>query len=128
MTEDRVDSLLKVQNSILETLQIYGQLYDRQQQLLRKLQEDVTRVHHLIHKLYVIHYPPKPARQLVPKMNAEEIVDSLRGILNSSCSCTMTTDDKVKIRHLLHIIERNILFNSLVDELRNGSYSDSTHA
>ena len=54
------------------------------------------------------------------KMNADQITDSLRGILNSSCICTVTTEDKVKIRHLLHIIERNILFNSLVDELRNG--------
>ena len=35
----------------------------------------------------------------------------------------MTTEDKVKIRHLLHIIERNMLFNSLVDELSDKGYS-----
>ena len=37
MTEDRVESLLRVQTSILETLEIYGKLYDRQQELLQKL-------------------------------------------------------------------------------------------
>ena len=34
MTEDRVEGLLRVQTSILETLEIYGKLYDRQQELL----------------------------------------------------------------------------------------------
>ena len=61
MTEDKTEDLLKVHRSILETLQIYGELYDEQGELLQNLQEDVTRVHDLIHKLYVIHYPPKPA-------------------------------------------------------------------
>ena len=61
MTEERGEGLLKVHRSILHTLQIYGELYDQQRELLQKLQEDVTRVHDLIHKLYVIHYPPKPA-------------------------------------------------------------------
>ena len=84
MTEDRVEGLLQVQTSILETLEIYGKLYDRQLEQLQKLQEDVARVHHLIYKLYVIHYPP---RQLMSKMTAQQIIDSLRGILNSSCTC-----------------------------------------
>ena len=61
MTEDRVEGLLQVQRSILETLEIYGKLYDRQHQQVQKLQEDVTRVHDLVYKLYVINYPPKPA-------------------------------------------------------------------
>ena len=60
MTEDRVEGLLYVQRSIAETLNIYGELYDRQQLQLQKVQEDVTRVHNLIWKLYVIPYPPKP--------------------------------------------------------------------
>ena len=57
------------------------------------------------------------------KMTAQQIVDSLRRILDSSCTCTMTSEDKVKIRHLLHIIERNILFCALVDELSTGGQS-----
>ena len=60
MTEDRVKGLLQVQTSILQTLQIYGKLYDRQCQLLHKLQEDLTRVNNFVYKLYVITYP-KPA-------------------------------------------------------------------
>ena len=35
MTEDRTEGLLKVHRSILETLQIYGVLYDEQRELLR---------------------------------------------------------------------------------------------
>lgn len=61
MTEDRTEGLLKVHRSIvlLETLQIYGELYDEQRELLQKLQTDVTRVYDLVHKLYVINYPPQ---------------------------------------------------------------------
>lgn len=61
MTEQRVEGLLRVQRRIAETLEIYGHLYDKQREQLQKLQEDVTRVHDLIYKLYVIHYPPRPA-------------------------------------------------------------------
>lgn len=66
MTEDRVEGLLHVQRRVAETLEIYGnsvtgKLYDRQSEQLQKLQQDVTRVHNLIYKLYVIPYPPKPA-------------------------------------------------------------------
>lgn len=61
MSEERMEGLLRVQRSIAETLEIYGKLYDRQVQQLQKLQADVTRVHDLVCKLYVINYPPTPA-------------------------------------------------------------------
>lgn len=61
MTEDRVEGLLHVQRNIAQTLETYGKLYDRQCEQLQKLQEDVTRVHNLVYKLYMIHYPIKPA-------------------------------------------------------------------
>lgn len=37
-----------------------------------------------------------------PTQSAAQIIDSLRGILNSSYMCTMTTEDKVKIRPAAH--------------------------
>ena len=48
MTEDRTEGLLKVHRSILETLQIYGELYGEQRELLQKLQTDLTRVYDLV--------------------------------------------------------------------------------
>ena len=57
MTEDRVEGLLKVQSSILETLQYYSILYEKQQQQLEKLCSDIQKVHNLVYKLYVIPYP-----------------------------------------------------------------------
>lgn len=61
MTEGKVESLIRVQQSICETLDIHGELYDRQREQLHKIQEDLTRVQEQVQKLYVIHYPPKPA-------------------------------------------------------------------
>lgn len=60
MTEERIQGLLRVQRSIAETLELYGRLFDQQHEQLQKLQEDVTRVHNLVYKLYVIPYPTKP--------------------------------------------------------------------
>lgn len=53
MTEDRVENLIQIQSSIAQTLGAYGKLYDRQCEQLQKLQEDVTRVHNLVYKLYL---------------------------------------------------------------------------
>ena len=61
MTEDRVENLLQIQSSIAQTLEAYGKLYDRQCEQLQKLQEDVTRVHNLVYRLYILPYAPKPA-------------------------------------------------------------------
>ena len=57
MTEDRVEGLLSAQTTIAHILRNFAQ----QREQLKKLQEDVTRLHYLVHKLYVIYYSPKPA-------------------------------------------------------------------
>ena len=44
MIEDEVNNLIRVQQSVLELLEIHGQLYDRQREQLHKIQEDLTRV------------------------------------------------------------------------------------
>ena len=59
MTEDRVEGLLQVQRNIAQTLEVYGKLYDRQCEQLQTLQEDVTRVHDLVYKLYILPYPAR---------------------------------------------------------------------
>ncbi|KAL3163214.1 hypothetical protein ABBQ32_009616 [Trebouxia sp. C0010 RCD-2024] len=61
MIEDRIEGLLRVHTNIAQTLQIYGELYDRQCEQVKKLREDVNRVHNLVYKLYILPYSPKPA-------------------------------------------------------------------
>ena len=50
-----------MQRSLAQTLEAYGKLYDRQSEQLKKLQEDVTRVHNLVYQLYILPYPPTAA-------------------------------------------------------------------
>ena len=40
----KVNSLLRVQQSICETLNIHGELYDRQHEQLHNIQEDLSQI------------------------------------------------------------------------------------
>ena len=71
MTGERVEGLLRVQRSIAETLELYGRPFDQQREQLQKLQEDVTRVHNLVYKLYVIPYPTKPIARVEDDTSAD---------------------------------------------------------
>jgi len=46
---------------------------------------------------------------MAEKMTPQQIIDSLRGILNSSSLFQIPTEQKVAIRHLLRIIEVALL-------------------
>ena len=54
---------------------------------------------------------------MLQKMTPVQIVYSVRGISNSSNICTITSGDKVAIRHFLQIIEFAILSNCLTIRL-----------